>query len=203
MWLDAFIKPKSTDTQKSGVSGVSGVSSHRQPNEYAASPDNHTKNTEVFHGVSGVSVSGCETPETPRNTVRAVACFSHEPPRQPNEYEGLANSETPETPETPKKHNVPAHEVDIADVSALFRFDLVQADINAGYPADELRRVNNLTWRLMTTKGFEFVEALTAAAEWVAFNPPHSDEKTFVDVQLLFNRMAPHRNQSAIDTNQQ
>jgi hypothetical protein len=72
---------------------------------------------------------------------------------------------------------------------AQFRFDLVQSDIDSGYPADDLHRVNNIAWRLMTTRGYLFDEAITAAALWVSDNPAHADETTFIDVMALFKEI--------------
>jgi hypothetical protein len=74
---------------------------------------------------------------------------------------------------------------------APFQFDLMDQDIAAGNTADELRRVNNITWRLVTAKGFTFCEAIKAAAEWVGENEQHQDEAAFVDVLALFKGMQP------------
>jgi hypothetical protein len=65
----------------------------------------------------------------------------------------------------------------------------VQSDIDSGYPADDLHRVNNIAWRLMTTRGYLFDEAITAAALWVSDNPAHADETTFIDVMALFKEI--------------
>lgn len=77
-----------------------------------------------------------------------------------------------------------------AETLLQFRFDLVQQEIDAGYPLDELKRANNITWRLITAHGFQFHEAMMAAAQWVVDNPPHHDEAAFVDVMALFKGMS-------------
>lgn len=63
-----------------------------------------------------------------------------------------------------------------------FQFELVEVD-----PApEELMRVNNICYHLVTAKGWTFEEAIVAAAVWVASNPPHSDEAEMTDVHLLW-----------------
>ena len=94
----------------------------------------------------------------------------------------------PVPPVPPKKHKVSQNN-ELAGSLDQFQFDLVQADIDAGYPADDLHRVNNIAWRLMTTRGFLFDEAINAAALWVTDNPPHADEAAFVDVMALFREI--------------
>jgi hypothetical protein len=181
MWLDAFVK-KSGNTLKVGVLGVPGVPLPSKANDYkdlAGTPSGNTANNS---GVPGVPEDQPGTPGTPRNTSIKLGCSSVLPPRKANEYKGLAFSGTPGTPGTPEKH----HAQEISDALQLFRFDLVQQEIEGGYPADELRRVNNMAWRLMTAQGFGFDEAIKAAAEWVISSPAHQDEATMIDVMELF-----------------
>lgn len=71
------------------------------------------------------------------------------------------------------------------DLLARFRLDLVQADIDSGYPAEDLRRVNNIAYHLITAKGWAFNDAVTSAAHWVVNHQPHADEAGFADVQSL------------------
>lgn len=186
MWLDAFIRPNSTNMQKTGVSGVSGVSAPRKANEYKGLAEMTPTDTGLksrCQSVSAVSVHiNRLTPLTPTDTAIKTGCQSDEAPRKVNEYKGLANRLTPLTPLTPEKHHV----LEISDVLQLFRFDLVQQEIEDGYPADELRRVNNIAWRLMTAQGFGFDEAIKAAAEWVISSPAHQDESALIDVMGLF-----------------
>jgi hypothetical protein len=75
----------------------------------------------------------------------------------------------------------------IAKSMAPFQFELMEQDLAAGNTADELRRVNNITWRLMTAKGFTFDEAIKAAAEWVIDNEQRQDEAAFADVLELYS----------------
>jgi len=91
------------------------------------------------------------------------------------------------TPGTPQKHMTP----EMIDTLALFQFELMEQDLAAGHTAEQLRRVNNITWRLMTAKGFTFDEAIKAAAEWVIDNEQRQDEAAFVDVLALYS--GPHQ----------
>lgn len=93
------------------------------------------------------------------------------------------------TPVTPQKHNKPDNTDGTGSMLALFDMEAVQQEIDAGYPEDLLRRVNNIAWRLITTRGYPFNEAIKAAALWVADNPPHADEAAFVDVMALFKEL--------------
>ena len=49
----------------------------------------------------------------------------------------------------------------------LFRFDLVQQDIEAGANPEELERINNMAWEFMQVDGLEFSESIKIAAEIV------------------------------------
>jgi hypothetical protein len=102
----------------------------------------------------------------------------------------LGDSLTRLTPLTPQKRDTPEINANPDESLGLFRFDLVQADIDAGYPAVELRRANNLAWRLISGMGYPFDEAMAAAAQWVANNPAHPDEAACLDVMQLFKRIA-------------
>lgn len=191
MWLEAF-KPKSGNIQKNGVTGVTGVTGVAlpgTPNEYvgiAISSECHTGKTQ---SVAGGTKINSVPPATPCDTGIKTKCNSDAPTGNPNEYAGCAVPATPATPVTPQKHSKPENKVDTAEVHSLFRFDLVQEEIEAGFPEFELRRVNNIAWRLITARGYMFDEAITAAAQWVAGNPPHRDEATFIDVMALFERI--------------
>jgi hypothetical protein len=193
MWLDAFIKPNSADMQKARVSGVSGVSSPRKPNEYkglAVMTQTDTGIKPKCQSVSVVSeqidISSRLTRLTPTDTGAKPAYQDSETPRKPNEYKGLANQLTRLTRLTPQKHNAQEITENSKVILEQFRFDLVQQEIDAGHPADELHRVNNIAWRLMTGRGFSFNEAINEAAKWVVHNPAHRDEAAFVDVMKLF-----------------
>jgi hypothetical protein len=70
-----------------------------------------------------------------------------------------------------------------------FRFDLVQSDIDAGYPADDLHRVNNMAWSFMQTDGMGFEEAITRAAVIVAASQITASEAAYIDVLALFLRL--------------
>jgi len=71
-----------------------------------------------------------------------------------------------------------------SDTDLLDRFIL---DDCANDPEPELiNRINNITFRLVTMNGWEFSEAMTAAAVWVVNNPRHHDEEHFIDVMNLW-----------------
>lgn len=72
----------------------------------------------------------------------------------------------------------------LTDLLSQFRFDLVEMDV----APEELRRVNNICYRLVHVGGWQFDEAMTAAATWVINNPPHNDEKAFIDVLNLWKK---------------
>lgn len=182
MWLDAFIRPTSTDMQKARVGRVDGVETPRKPNEYKGLEKTTPENNTVSMRVGRVEQIKRPTRPTPTDTATISGCLYGETPRKPNEYKGLAIRPTRPTRPTPEKHHVQ----EISDVLQLFRLDLVQQEIEGGYPADELRRVNNIAWRLMTAQGFGFDEAIKAAAEWVISSPAHQDEAAMIDVMELF-----------------
>ncbi len=66
-----------------------------------------------------------------------------------------------------------------------FRFDLVQSDINSGYPADDLHRVNNMAWAFMQKGGMGFEEAIKHAAVIVAATQIAAYEAAYIDVMAL------------------
>lgn len=109
-------------------------------------------------------------------------------PRKPNEHLGLAIPVPLVPPDPPQIHVKSENEVGTGDVLARFRFDLVQRDIASGFPGEDLRRVNNIAYRLIMARGFQFEEAIAEAGRWVADNPPRSDEAAFVDVMALIER---------------
>ena len=77
-----------------------------------------------------------------------------------------------------------------AELLALFRFDLVQAEIDAGNPADELRRVNNMAWEFMQADQMAFSDAIRCAAEIVAGCNVAACEAAYVDAQELWRQIS-------------
>jgi hypothetical protein len=77
----------------------------------------------------------------------------------------------------------------IAESLAQFRFDLVQADIDAGYPVAELHRVNNMAWEFMQVDGMAFKDAITLAAEIVVSGQVAACEAAYCDVMALFQKV--------------
>ena len=70
-----------------------------------------------------------------------------------------------------------------------FQLDQVKEDIADAYPADELTRVNNLCWEIMTHDGLPFDQAIKAAAEIVATCAAVECEKAYVNVLQLWERL--------------
>jgi hypothetical protein len=182
MWLDAFI-PKNKNMQNIGVTGVTGVTPPRKASIHAGFSKNAACDTEENQGVTGVTTPKPVTPVTPCDTYEKSQCHSDITGKTPSKYMDLAEPVTPVTPVTPQKHMKP----EIIDTLALFQFELMEQDLAAGHTAEQLRRVNNITWRLMTAKGFTFDEAIKAAAEWVIDNEQRQDETAFVDVLALYS----------------
>ena len=182
MWLDAFI-PKNKNMPNIGVPGVPGVPLPRPPSKNAGFANMPERNTGKNQGVPGVPLQQAGTPGTPRNTLGKTVCSSVQTPLKASIHAGFKVCGTPGTPGTPQKHMTP----EIIDTLALFQFELMEQDLAAGHTAEQLRRVNNITWRLMTAKGFTFDEAIKAAAEWVIDNEQRQDETAFADVLALYS----------------
>lgn len=70
-----------------------------------------------------------------------------------------------------------------------FRFDLVEADIAAGHPADDIHRVNNMAWDFIQHQGMDFAEAIRAAAAIVATCQVAECEAAYEDVRKLWHRV--------------
>jgi hypothetical protein len=95
----------------------------------------------------------------------------------------------PHAPPVPPKKHKASQNSELAASLDQFRFDVVQSDIDAGYPADELQRVNNMAWAFMQADGMGFEEAITRAAVIVAASQIAASEAAYVDVLALFMRM--------------
>lgn len=67
-----------------------------------------------------------------------------------------------------------------------FRLDLVQADTDAGQPAEELHRVNNMAWEFMQVDGMAFEDAIRLAAQIVAHGQVAACEAAYADVMAIF-----------------
>lgn len=71
----------------------------------------------------------------------------------------------------------------------LFCFDLVAHDIEGGYPAANLERVNNMAWEFMQADGMAFSDALHLAAQVVAECDVAASESAYEDVRALWRRL--------------
>lgn len=193
MWLDAFIKPNSTDMQNIGVSGVSRVNAHCKPNEYKDLKEAHLIDTGIKAQCQSVSVVSNEINTsnqlTPTDTTTKTTCEDRESPRKANEYKGLDDRLTPLTPLTPRKHNVQEITEPSLETLKQFRFDLVQQEIEDGHPADELHRVNNMAWEFMQADGMSFADAMKLASEITISTQVAACEAAYVDVMALFRRL--------------
>jgi hypothetical protein len=85
--------------------------------------------------------------------------------------------------------NPNAAEVGILEKLRQFRFDLVAHDIEEGYSADDLERVNNLAWEFMQVDGMEFSAAIHLAAQIVAECNVAASERAYEDVQALWRKL--------------
>ena len=72
---------------------------------------------------------------------------------------------------------------------AQFEFDLMQDDIDAGYPVEELNRVNNMAWEFMQVDRMTFDKAIKLAAEIVVHGQVEACEAAYEDVQALWRKV--------------
>jgi hypothetical protein len=77
----------------------------------------------------------------------------------------------------------------IAEQLALFRFDLVQKDIDSGHPSDEIHRTNNMAWEFMQADGMRFSDAMKIAIEIVISLQVADCEAAYIDPMELINRV--------------
>lgn len=94
----------------------------------------------------------------------------------------LANSPKPK----PAAANDPVEPT--REVLHQFRFDLVEADIDAGHPAAELDRVTNMAWEFMQVDGLDFNTAIRVAAETCIACPPAPCEAAYSNVRSLWRQ---------------
>lgn len=185
MWLDAF-KPKSEYTLNDGVPSVPCVPIASGANEYKDSGGIQVRNTEVNLSVPGVPQSNARNTgnTTGKNGLYGRCTSVSEHPC------GFPAGGTSGTLGTPEKQHAPERNAKSAKESlALFRFDLVQSDIDAGHDAAELHRTNNMAWQFMQGDGMGFDEAIKLAAGIVADEKIAACEAAYVDVMALFKRI--------------
>ncbi|MBC7501457.1 MAG: hypothetical protein H7315_13305 [Herminiimonas sp.] len=87
----------------------------------------------------------------------------------------------------------------VAESLALFGLESVQQEIDAGYPADELHRLHNMTWELMQSDDMGFDEAIRKAAAIVVSTQVAVCEASYADVMALFTKL--RQSQPAPDEN--
>ncbi len=76
-----------------------------------------------------------------------------------------------------------------AEVLRQFHFDIVEADIESGFLASDIARINNMAWEFMKADGMTFTEAIREAAKRVADCDIMECEAAYEDVQALWNRI--------------
>ncbi len=76
----------------------------------------------------------------------------------------------------------------------LFRFDLtdddIESEIQAGYPATDIIRVNNMAWEFIKVDGLPFDEAIRTSAEIVVSCPYAPCEASYEDAWMLWRQCA-------------
>lgn len=191
MWIDAFI-PKSGTMQNIGVPGVPSVPPPAKPMNtrvqgycLLGTPANNPS-------VPGVPKTDAASTWDTRDTVGhhdKKRCPKDEIGFKPSKHAGSGVVGTPGTRGTPQKQYEPGIESKTLRALTQFRFDLVQADIDAGQPVDELHRVNNMAWEFMQVDDMTFGDAIRIAKEIVAKCQVAICEAAYADVMLLFQKM--------------
>lgn len=185
MWLDAF-KLKPGNISNIGVPGVPCVPMASEPNEYQGAGRMQIRNTEVSQGVPGVPQSDARnTRNTTGKNDLPGKCSSR------SEYScGFSAGGAPGTRGTPEKQYVQENKAESIKASLrLFRFDLVQSEIDAGHDADELCCINNMAWDFMQTRHMQFGDAIKMAAEIVVDGQIAVYDAICADVMALFKRL--------------
>ncbi len=78
----------------------------------------------------------------------------------------------------------------LIEVLRQFRFDLVEAEIAAGHPADELNRANDLAWHFMQEDGLPFELAIRIAADIVINCDPAPCEAAYESAIALWRKVS-------------
>jgi len=188
MWLDAF-KPNSRDRQKHGVPGVPSVPATANQASTRVSRNaalGHRGNVPVSHGVPTEETSPAWDIRDTLGHHDKTKCPSDAIDCKPYPHAGFCLDGTPGTPQ---KHDFPKHTGDIAESLAQFRFDLVQEDMGAGIPCEEIHRINNMAWEFMQVDGMGFDAAIKLAAQIVVHGQVTACEAAYVDVMALFKRL--------------
>lgn len=194
MWLDAF-KPKSGTMEKSGVPGVPRVPTTANPIGMRVSLYRGTGTPANVPSVPRVPSAPKADKDTCRDTRDTVG---HQPKKQcPTDekgwrdsiHAGLRVAGTPGTRGTPQKQYEPGIDDIQRQSLAQFEFDLIQAEIGAGYPAEDLNRLNNMAWEFMQVDRMTFNEAIKLAAEIVVHGQVTACEAAYEDVQALWRKV--------------
>jgi hypothetical protein len=196
MWTNLFQRatPGSPMRDVARVVGPPRPAPVPMPGRAAARPCAVAENVERVDSVDSSMVDSTDTnarirmPTIP-GAAQGVLPLRAEVPTVP-----VSVSSTLSTPSTPGKHCRLLTTSEKNELMALFRLDLITVDMQASvdglFTADELWRTNNVAWRLVTVEGMTFDAAMLAAAQWVAANPPHPDERNFVNVLSLHQKGA-------------
>ena len=194
MWLDAF-RPKSGTMQKSGVPGVPRVPKTANPISMrvslyrgAGTPANVPNVPRVPVVPKADKDAGRDTRDTVGHQLKKP-CPTDEKSWRASIHEGLRVAGTPGTRGTPQKQYEPGIDDSQRQSLVQFEFDLMQAEIDAGYPVEELNRVNNMAWEFMQVDRMTFDKAIKLAAEIVVHGQVTACEAAYEDVQALWRKV--------------
>ena len=184
MWNDAF-QTNCWNMQKSVVPAVPLVPPFGEPSPEPFLVEPKRKTTENRFGSTGSSMGKVEPVEPNHKTL--LFNFGSTKNQAGGCSAGGGTAGTSGTAQ--KQHQQQIHRELTESALTQFQFDRVQAEIDAGYPADELHRVNNLAWHFMQTDGIGFDDAIQKAAIIVVSGQAAACEVAYIDVMDLFKRL--------------
>jgi hypothetical protein len=185
MWLDAFNLKKSRDIENIVVPLVPLVPPAGNPMNMRALPEPNGTVDKNHFGSTG-SAPALPEPVEP-NTKNGLLQFGSSGTQYSREFPACG---TNGTSGTNKKQEVrELTEKSVKTALEPFQFDKVQADMDAGYPSEDLYRVNNMTWEFMQSNNMPFDEAIKRAAAIVADEQMVACEAAYIDVMRLFKRL--------------
>jgi hypothetical protein len=85
--------------------------------------------------------------------------------------------------------DVPLPTIQHLEELRMFRFELIEEDIDEGYSSAILGRINNMAWEFMQVDGMSFYDAIRIAAEIVSACEVAACESAYEDVQALWRKL--------------
>ncbi len=125
---------------------------------------------------------------TSANSKAAIAANDEE--SQPPSLAKIAEIAIANPPEVPSNPAESSPTPSLIEVLRQFRFDLIEREIAAGYPADELNRANDLAWHFMQEDGLPFEVAIRIAADIVINCDPAPCEAAYESAMALWKRVS-------------